>query len=182
MNLEEISLMGERNVSNSLAGALNRNILRLRKKIIQESLTDFDAVEHRLESVISVHGIQFINDSKATNINATFYALQSMKNPTIWIVGGVDKGNDYSELVPLVKKNVKAIVCLGINNEKIKATFSGIVPQIIETKTMKDAVSSAYMLGKKGDTVLLSPACANCDLFEDYQERGRQFKKEVKNL
>lgn len=182
MNLDEISLIGKHKASSSLAGALNGNILKLRKKIIQESLTDFDAVEHRLEPVISVHGIQFINDSKAININATFYALQSMTNPTIWIVSSMDKEKDYSELIPLVKKNIKAIVCLGTDNEKIKETFSNHVTQIIETQSMRDAVSSAYMLGKKGDNVLLSPACASYNLFENYEECGNEFKKEVKNL
>ncbi|MBV7441530.1 UDP-N-acetylmuramoyl-L-alanine--D-glutamate ligase [Weeksellaceae bacterium TAE3-ERU29] len=182
MKLEDLALLGEHNVSNSLAGALNGNILKLRKKIIQESLTDFDAVEHRLEPVLSIHGIKFINDSKATNTNSVFYALQSMKTPTVWIVGGKDKGNDYSELIPIVKKKVKAIVCLGADNSKIIESFKGVIDTIVDTNTMKDAVEAAYQLGEKGDTVLLSPACASFDLFESYEQRGNLFKAEVKKL
>ncbi|QAR30078.1 UDP-N-acetylmuramoyl-L-alanine--D-glutamate ligase [Ornithobacterium rhinotracheale] len=182
MKLEELALLGEHNVSNSLASALNGNILKLRKKIIQESLTDFDAVEHRLEPVLSVRGIEFINDSKATNINATFYALQSMRKPTIWIVGGKDKGNDYAELIPLVKKKVKAIVCLGLDNSKITECYRDIVPNITETKSMEEAVKTAYQYGESGDVVLLSPACASFDLFENYEQRGKLFKDEVKKL
>lgn len=139
-------------------------------------------MEHRLEPVLSVRGIEFINDSKATNINATFYALQSMKKPTVWIVGGKDKGNDYSELIPLVKKKVKAIVCLGVDNSKIVECYRDIVPNITETKSMEDAVKAAYEYGENGDTVLLSPACASFDLFENYEQRGKLFKAEVKKL
>lgn len=182
MKLEELALLGEHNVSNSLASALNGNILKLRKKIIQESLTDFDAVEHRLEPVLSVRGIEFINDSKATNINATFYALQSMKKPTIWIVGGKDKGNDYSELIPLVKKKVKAIVCLGVDNHKIVECYRDIISNITETKSMEEAVKAAYEYGEDGDVVLLSPACASFDLFDNYEQRGKLFKAEIKKL
>ena len=182
MKLEDLALLGEHNVSNSLAGALNGNILKLRKKTIQESLTDFDAVEHRLEPVLSIHGIKFINDSKATNTNSVFYALQSMKTPTVWIVGGTDKGNDYSELTSIVKKKVKAIVCLGADNSKIIESFKDIIEDIVDTNTMKDAVEAAYRLGEKGDTVLLSPACASFDLFENYEQRGNLFKAEVKKL
>ena len=182
MTVSELALSGKHNVSNSLAAALNGNIMKLRKNIIKDSLMEFDAVEHRLESVISVHGIQFINDSKATNVNSVFYALDSMKTPTIWIVGGKDKGNDYSSLIPMVKKKVKAIVCLGVDNQKIIETFSSYVDQIIETDNMKDAVNTAYLLGKNGDSVLLSPACASFDLFENYEERGKLFKEEVHKL
>ena len=182
MTVSELALSGKHNVSNSLAAALNGNIMKLRKNIIKDSLMEFDAVEHRLESVISVHGIQFINDSKATNVNSVFYALDSMKTPTIWIVGGKDKGNDYSSLIPMVKKKIKAIVCLGVDNQKIIKTFSSYVDQIIETDNMKDAVNTAYLLGKNGDSVLLSPACASFDLFENYEERGKLFKEEVHKL
>ncbi len=182
MTVEELALNGKHNVSNSLAAAMNGNILKLRKSIIKDSLMEFDAVEHRLESVISVHGIEFINDSKATNVNSVFYALQSMKTPTIWIVGGKDKGNNYEELIPMVKKKVKAIVCLGLDNSKIVETFSPFVDQIIETNNMKDAVNTAYLLGKNGETVLLSPACASFDLFESYEHRGKLFKEEVHKL
>ena len=182
MTVEELALNGKHNVSNSLAAAMNGNILKLRKSVIKDSLMEFDAVEHRLESVISVHGIEFINDSKATNVNSVFYALQSMKTPTIWIVGGKDKGNNYEELIPMVKKKVKAIVCLGLDNSKILETFSPFVDQIIETNNMKDAVNTAYLLGKNGETVLLSPACASFDLFESYEHRGKLFKEEVHKL
>lgn len=177
-----LGLRGKHNVSNSMAAATAANILKIRKETIKRSLSDFTAVEHRLESVLKIGGIEFINDSKATNVNATYFALESMKTSVIWIVGGTDKGNDYSSLVPLVKKKVRAIVCLGVDNAKIVNAFQGVVENIIETKTMQDAVRAAYMLGKKGDTVLLSPACASFDLFQSYEDRGNQFKKEVKNL
>ena len=182
MKVEEIALMGKHNVSNSLAAALTANVFKMRKDIMKDSLSDFDAVEHRLEKVHKVHGIQFINDSKATNVNAVFYALDSMTSPTVWIVGGVDKGNDYAELIPGVKKKVKAIVCLGLDNQKIIETFSPYIDQIIETDNMRDAVNTAYLLGKNGDTVLLSPACASFDLFNNYEHRGELFKEEVKRL
>src|SRR5690606_196494 len=155
---------GKHNVSNTMAAATTANILKIRKETIKRSLSDFTAVEHRLESVLKVGGIEFINDSKATNVNAAYYALESMKTPTVWIVGGTDKGNDYSDLVPLVKKKVRAIVCLGLDNTKILQKFEGLVDNIVETRSMQDAVRSAYMFGRKGDTVLLSPACASFDL------------------
>jgi len=139
-------------------------------------------VEHRLESVISVHKIAFINDSKATNVNSSWYALESMKKPVVWIVGGIDKGNDYSELYELVKSKVKAIVCLGVDNSKILEAFKNLGIDMVETQSMDDAVRSAYYLAKKGETVLLSPACASFDLFENFEDRGNQFKKAIKNL
>jgi len=182
LNIPEFSLRGKHNVSNSMAAATAANILKIRKETIKRSMSDFTAVEHRLESVLKVGGIEFINDSKATNVNAVYYALESMKTPTVWIVGGTDKGNDYTELIPLVRKKVRAIVCLGLDNAAIIQTFEGLVNNIVETRSMQDAVRSAYMFGRKGDTVLLSPACASYDLFENYQDRGNQFKKEVKNL
>ncbi|WP_068597466.1 UDP-N-acetylmuramoyl-L-alanine--D-glutamate ligase [Vaginella massiliensis] len=182
MPTNELGLMGKHNISNSLAAATAANILKIRKDVVKRSLADFKSVEHRLETVLKVGGIEFINDSKATNINATYFALESMKNPVVWIVGGVDKGNDYQELMPFVKKKVKAIVCLGVDNHKIVETFEGVVDHIIETNSMKNAVRAAYMLGRKGDAVLLSPACASFDLFESYEDRGNQFKKEVKGL
>jgi len=150
--------------------------------LVRESLMDFENVEHRLEFVAKINGIEFINDSKATNINAAWYALESMDKPTVWIVGGVDKGNDYSELEALVKEKVKAIVCLGENNEKIKEAFSGIVDQLVETSSAKEAVVAAYQLAKNDDTVLLSPACASFDLFKNYEDRGNQFKQAVRGL
>jgi UDP-N-acetylmuramoylalanine--D-glutamate ligase len=180
--ISEFALRGKHNVSNTMAAATAANILKIRKDTIKRSLFDFTAVEHRLETVIKVGGIEFINDSKATNVNAAYYALESMTAPTVWIVGGTDKGNDYSELMALVKKKVKAIVCLGVDNSKIIRAFEGVVDNIVETKSMQDAVRSAYMFGRKGDTVLLSPACASFDLFKSYEDRGNQFKKEVKNL
>ncbi|MBA5629530.1 UDP-N-acetylmuramoyl-L-alanine--D-glutamate ligase [Moheibacter lacus] len=182
LNASEFALRGRHNVSNTMAAATAANILKIRKETIKRSLFDFKAVEHRLESVLKIGGIEFINDSKATNVNATYYALESMNAPTVWIVGGTDKGNDYAELIPLVKKKVKAIVCLGLDNSKILAAFDGLVDNMIETKSMQDAVRSAYMYGGKGDAVLLSPACASFDLFKNYEDRGDQFKKEVKNL
>lgn len=182
LSISEFSLRGRHNVANTMAAATAANILKIRKDTIKRSLSDFTAVEHRLETVLKIGGIEFINDSKATNVNATYYALESMNAQTVWIVGGTDKGNDYSDLIPLVKKKVRAIVCLGLDNSKIVATFEGLVDNIVETQSMQDAVRAAYMLGKKGDTVLLSPACASFDLFKNYEDRGNQFKKEIKNL
>jgi len=139
-------------------------------------------VEHRLERFLKVHGIEFINDSKATNVNSTWYALESMNNQVVWIAGGVDKGNDYSMLNDLVREKVKAIVCLGVDNSKIHKAFDGVVHNIIDTTSMAEAVKSAYYLARNGDVVLLSPACASFDLFENYEDRGHQFKQEVRNL
>lgn len=181
-SISDLSLRGMHNVANSMAAATAANILKIRKETIKRSLSDFTAVEHRLETVLKIGGIEFINDSKATNVNATYYALESMNNPTVWIVGGTDKGNDYSDLIPLVKKKVRAIVCLGVDNSKILSAFEGLVDNMVETQSMQDAVRAAYMLGRKGDTVLLSPACASFDLFKNYEDRGNQFKKEIKNL
>jgi UDP-N-acetylmuramoylalanine--D-glutamate ligase len=182
MSIEELSLKGKHNIYNSMAAGIAGKVLEIRKEIIRESLSDFQGVEHRLEPVIKVKGIEFINDSKATNINSTWYALESMTNPVIWIVGGTDKGNDYSELYDLVKKKVKAIVCLGVDNTKIHKAFDGMIEGIIDTKSMKEAVTKAYHLGKPNDVVLLSPACASFDLFENYEDRGRQFKQCVREL
>lgn len=182
MSLDELSLRGKHNIYNSMAAGIAGRILDIRKEIIRESLQDFQGVEHRLEHVLKIHGVDFINDSKATNVNSAWYALESMTSPTVWIVGGQDKGNNYSELSELVKQKVKAIVCLGIDNSKIVSAFEGIVPTIIEAQSMIDAVKACYNLAKKGDTVLLSPACASFDLFENYEDRGRQFKTYVREL
>lgn len=182
MSIHELAMQGKHNLYNSMAAGITGRILDLRKDLIRESLSDFQNVEHRLEFVSSIHGIEFINDSKATNVNSTWYALESISKPIIWIVGGVDKGNDYTELFELVKDKVKAIVCLGKNNEKIKDAFGGMVNVIEETQSAKEAVATAYSLGQKGDVVLLSPACASFDLFENYEDRGQQFKKAVKAL
>ena len=182
MLTSELSLEGKHNVKNALAATSVAQLLKIRKKTIRESLTDFQGVEHRLEKVIKIQNVQYINDSKATNVNAAYYALDSMTTPTIWIVGGVDKGNDYDELMELVNKNVKAIICLGIDNKKIIDAFGDIVDVLVEATTMNEAVRQAYKLAEKGDTVLLSPACASFDLFENYEDRGRQFKEAVRNL
>jgi UDP-N-acetylmuramoylalanine--D-glutamate ligase len=182
MTIHEFALKGRHNTYNSMAAAIAGKILNIRKEVIRESLADFQGVEHRLEPVITVCGINFINDSKATNVNSTWYALECMENPIIWIVGGVDKGNDYSELFPLVKQKIKAIVCLGKDNKKIIEAFKDKIETIVETSSMEEAVRSSYYLAKKGETVLLSPACASFDLFKNYEDRGRQFKKAVRNL
>ncbi len=182
MTIHDLALKGRHNIYNSMAAAITGKVLNIRKETIRESLTDFQGVEHRLESVIMVAGINFINDSKATNVNSTWYALECMQPGVVWIAGGVDKGNDYSELNTVVKEKVKAIVCLGKDNQKIIDSFSGLVPTIVETTSMEEAVRSAYYLAHKGDTVLLSPACASFDLFNNYEDRGRQFKLAVRNL
>jgi UDP-N-acetylmuramoylalanine--D-glutamate ligase len=182
MTIHDFALKGRHNTYNSMAAAIAGKILNIRKEVIRESLADFQGVEHRLEPVITVCGINFINDSKATNVNSTWYAIECMENDIIWIVGGVDKGNDYSELFPVVQKKVKAIVCLGKDNSKIIEAFKDKVSTIVETTSMEEAVRSSYYLAKKGETVLLSPACASFDLFKNYEDRGRQFKQAVRNL
>jgi UDP-N-acetylmuramoylalanine--D-glutamate ligase len=182
MSIHELALKGRHNTYNSMAAAIAGKVLNIRKDIIRESLADFQGVEHRLEPVIKVSGINFINDSKATNVNSTWYALECMETPVVWIVGGIDKGNDYSELFPVVKQKVKAVVCLGKDNRKILEAFTDKVPTVIEAFSMDEAVRSAYYLAKKGETVLLSPACASFDLFNNYEDRGRQFKAAVRNL
>jgi len=182
MTIHELALKGRHNTYNSMAAAIAGKVLNIRKEVIRESLADFQGVEHRLEPVITVCGINFINDSKATNVNSVWYALECMENEIVWIVGGVDKGNDYSELFSVVKKKVKAIVCMGKDNKKIVEAFKDKVATIVETASMEEAVRSSYYLAKKGDTVLLSPACASFDLFKNYEDRGRQFKQAVRNL
>ena len=182
MPLSGLTLKGKHNTKNAMAATLAAQLLKVRKDFIKESLENFEGAEHRLEFVAKINGVEFINDSKATNVNATFYALECMDNTTIWIVGGVDKGNDYTDLLPLVREKVKAIICLGIDNEKIKDTFASVVDIIVETVGAEEAVKVAQKLSEKGDVVLLSPACASFDLFENYEDRGRQFKNAVKNL
>ncbi len=182
MTLEQLALQGKHNVYNSMAASLAARIVDIRKDIIRESLEDFVNAEHRLEFVSTVNGIEFINDSKATNVNSTWYALESMQKPTIWIVGGQDKGNNYAELTDLVKEKVKAIVCLGVDNKKIIKAFKGVVETIVETESANEAVALAYKIGTKGDAVLLSPACASFDLFKNYEDRGVQFKQAVRGL
>jgi len=182
MTIHDLALKGRHNTYNSMAAAIAGKVLNIRKDVIRESLADFQGVEHRLEPVIAVCGINFINDSKATNVNSTWYALECMETKVIWIAGGIDKGNDYSELFEVVKKKVKAVVCLGKDNKKIVESFKDKVPTIVETMSMEEAVRSSYYLAAKGDTVLLSPACASFDLFNNYEDRGRQFKNSVRNL
>ncbi|MDF2447655.1 MAG: UDP-N-acetylmuramoylalanine--D-glutamate ligase [Bacteroidota bacterium] len=182
MTLEQLALAGKHNVYNSMAASLAARIVDIRKDIIRESLEDFVNVEHRLEFVASINGIEFINDSKATNINSTWYALESMQKPTVLILGGQDKGNNYDELMDLVKEKVKAIVCLGVDNKKIIKAFKGSVETIMEAGSAVEAVAMCYKLATKGDAVLLSPACASFDLFENYEDRGAQFKSAVRGL
>ncbi|MBW7675268.1 UDP-N-acetylmuramoyl-L-alanine--D-glutamate ligase [Chryseobacterium chendengshani] len=179
MKIEELSLMGTHNVANSLAASIAGKILDINNESIRNSLMTFQAVEHRLELVTEVDGVKFINDSKATNVNATYYALESMKTPTVWIVGGQDKGNDYSEIEDLVKRKVKAIVCLGVDNQKIIDFFKDKKEFIYNTSSMEEAVTISKSLAKNGDTVLLSPCCASFDLFKNYEDRGNQFKEQV---
>ena len=182
MPISKLGLQGEHNTKNAMAASTVSKLLSIRKETIRRSLENFQGVEHRLENVLKINNVKYINDSKGTNVNATFYALDSMEAPTVWIVGGVDKGNDYSELFPLVNEKVKAIICLGVDNDKIIRAFGNVVDIMVETHSMEDAVKVAYRLSKRGDAVLLSPACASFDLFEDYEDRGRQFKNAVRNL
>ena len=182
MLVNNLGLIGKHNVSNSLAAAVAAKIIEINNEELRKSLSDFKSVEHRLEPVLTIGGIDFINDSKATNVNATYFALESMTKPIVWIVGGKDKGNDYNEVLPFVKKKVKAIVCLGVDNSKLVEFFSPYIETIIETNTMKDCVEQSYKLATKGEAVLLSPACASFDLFSGYEDRGNQFKENVRKL
>ena len=182
MSILELSLQGKHNTYNSMAAGIASMVLEIRNDQLRESLSNFTGVEHRLERFLKVHGIEFINDSKATNVNSTWYALESLRKPIVWIAGGVDKGNDYSMLKGLAKEKVKAIVCLGKDNQKIHEAFKGVVKNIVDVLSMDEAVKAAYYLARNGDTVLLSPACASFDLFENYEDRGNQFKQKVRNL
>lgn len=182
METAQISLEGKHNLKNAMAATSVAQLMRIRKQTIRESLSNFQGVEHRLEKVLKIQNVQYINDSKATNVNATYFALESMTTPTVWIVGGVDKGNDYTELMALVHEKVKAIICLGVENKKIIDAFGNVVDMMVEVDNMRDAVNTAKHIAEKGDTVLLSPACASFDLFENYEDRGRQFKDAVRNL
>jgi UDP-N-acetylmuramoylalanine--D-glutamate ligase len=182
MSIQELGLKGRHNVYNSLAAGIVANIYGLRKDIIKESLADFKSLEHRLETVAKVRGMEFINDSKATNVNSTWYALESMTKPVIWIAGGIDKGNDYSVLQPLVKSKVRAMICLGLDNTKLHSAFGKCVDIMVNVTNMNDAVRMAYNLGNSGDVILLSPACASFDLFENYEDRGKKFKEAVIQL
>ncbi|MFY8096668.1 MAG: UDP-N-acetylmuramoyl-L-alanine--D-glutamate ligase [Flavobacterium sp.] len=182
MAINKLALEGKHNVKNAMAATTVAQLMKIRKDTIRESLTNFQGAEHRLEKVLKIQNVQYINDSKATNVNATFFALDSMTTPTVWIVGGVDKGNDYDELMPLVREKVKGIICLGVDNKKLVDKFENVVEVLVETTSMDEAVKIANKIAEKGDTVLLSPACASFDLFENYEDRGRQFKQAVQKL
>ncbi len=182
MPTANLALEGKHNIKNAMAATTVAHLLKIRKQTIRESLENFQGVEHRLENVLRINKVQYINDSKATNVNATYFALESMDAPTVWIVGGEDKGNDYRELFPFVNEKVKAIICLGVDNEKLFKAFGSMVDIIVETQYMSEAVKIAYKIAETGDNVLLSPACASFDLFENYEDRGRQFKEAVRKL
>ena len=182
MNTSDFSLRGQHNAYNSMAAAIIGQALNIRKEVIRESLMDFQNVEHRLEKVSTIRGVDYINDSKATNVNSTWYALESMDKPTVWIAGGVDKGNDYEMLKQLVAEKVRILVCMGLDNSKLHEAFGGCVDLIINTSSAQEAVHVASKMAKSGETILLSPACASFDLFKNYEDRGRQFKAAVKQL
>jgi len=182
MLVGELSLNGRHNLYNSMAAGIAGRVLEIRNEFIRKALTTFPGVEHRLEKVLKIRDVQYINDSKATNINSAWYALECMKTPVVWIAGGTDKGNDYSMLLNLVKEKVHSLICLGKDNSKLVESFGGVVPQYVEVSSMEDALKAAYKMSKPGDTVLLSPACASFDLFDNYEDRGRQFKQCVKEL
>lgn len=182
MSVLDLSLQGKHNIYNSMAAGIASMVFEIKNEQLRESMADFKGVEHRLEKFLKVHGIEFINDSKATNVNSTWYALESIPKSIVWIAGGIDKGNDYSMLMPLVREKVKAIVCLGKDNSKLHTAFGDVLKNIVDASNMEEAVKAAYYLSRNGDTVLLSPACASFDLFENYEDRGTQFKEQVRNL
>lgn len=182
MNIQQLGLRGMHNTYNGMAAAIMGNVLNIKNEVIRNSLMNFENIEHRLEAVATINGVEYINDSKATNVNSVWYALESMDKPLIWIAGGVDKGNDYTLIKDLVKQKVKMIICLGVDNLKIHQAFANDVELIVNTTSAKEAVDAAYKLAERGDAVLLSPACASFDLFDSYEDRGRQFKVAVKSL
>ena len=182
MSIHDLALQGKHNVYNSMAASVSTRIFDLRKELVRDSLSDYENIEHRLEFVAEIHGIKFINDSKATNVNSTWYALENYTEKIVWIVGGVDKGNDYSILENLVRDKVKAIICLGTDNQKLMEYFAPMVDKIAEAHTAAEAVNMGYAFATKNDVVLLSPACASFDLFENYEDRGQQFKRAVRAL
>ena len=182
MSIDDFKLKGKHNQYNSMAASLASMAVDIRKEKIREALQTFESLEHRMETVVTIKGVEFINDSKATNVNSTWFALESMQKPTILILGGVDKGNDYSTLKEMVTEKVKAIVCMGIDNRKIQEAFGSIVSLMVNTNSAEEAVQAAFHFASKGDVVLLSPACASFDLFKNYEDRGKQFKQAVKNL
>ena len=180
--IDDLSLKGKHNTLNAMAAALPARLFDIRNEVIRDSLSRFEAIEHRLEPVATIKGVEYINDSKATNVNSAWYALESISKPIVWIAGGTDKGNDYSVLVDLVPGRVKALICMGIDNRLLHDAFSDVIPVMVNTASMEESVRMAYHLAEKGDVVLLSPACASFDLFQNYEDRGRQFKKYVKML
>ena len=182
MTTSALALEGKHNLKNTMAASTAAKLIGIRKETIRESIANFQGAEHRLEKVLKIQHVLYVNDSKATNVNATYYALDSMSAPTVWIVGGVDKGNNYKELMPLVREKVKAIICLGTDNSKIVDAFGNVVDLLVETYAMEEAVKVAYKIAERGDIVLLSPACASFDLFKNYEDRGNQFKEAIKNL
>ena len=182
MSTDYLALDGQHNVKNAMAATLASLLVNVRKETLRQSIESFQGVPHRLEKVLKINHVEYINDSKATNVNATYYALEGIKKPIVWIVGGVDKGNDYSALMPLVREKVKAIICLGMDNTKLKETFGNAIDLMVETFSMEEAVKVAYKVSERGDSVLLSPACASFDLFENYEDRGNQFKESIRKL
>ncbi|NAY92373.1 UDP-N-acetylmuramoyl-L-alanine--D-glutamate ligase [Muricauda sp. JGD-17] len=182
MSTDILALEGQHNVKNAMAASLAALLVNVRKETIRQSIQSFQGVPHRLEKVLKINHVEYINDSKATNVNAAFYALDGIKKPIVWIAGGIDKGNEYSELMPLVREKVKAIVCLGMDNTKLKDAFGNVIDLMVETYSMEEAVKVAYKIAERGDAVLLSPACASFDLFKNYEDRGNQFKNAIKNL
>jgi UDP-N-acetylmuramoylalanine--D-glutamate ligase len=182
MYLQELALGGKHNVYNSMAAALAAKVMDIDNEAIRSGLATFQAVEHRLENVLSIRDVLYINDSKATNVDAAWYALECQTRPVVWIVGGTDKGNDYESLIPLAQEKVKAMICMGLDNKKFHESFEGIVPEIHDVASAQDAVKLAHSLAVSGDVVLLSPCCASFDLFKNYEDRGRQFKEAVRNL
>jgi UDP-N-acetylmuramoylalanine--D-glutamate ligase len=182
MYLQELALGGKHNVYNSMAAAIAAKVMDIDNEAIRNGLATFQAVEHRLEKVLSIKDVLYINDSKATNVDAAWYALECQTRPVVWIVGGTDKGNDYASLIPLAKEKVKAMICMGLDNRKFHESFEGIVPEIHDVTSAADAVKLAHSLAVPGDCVLLSPCCASFDLFKNYEDRGRQFKEAVRNL
>jgi len=182
MDLNQLTISGKHNTYNSMAASVIANSLLIRNEVIRESLMDFKNIEHRLEYVATVKGVDYINDSKATNVNSAWYALESMKKPVIWIAGGIDKGNDYESLVPLVKDRVRILICLGKNNIALHQAFTKHVDLVINVTSAKEAIQVANAMADREEVVLLSPACASFDLFDSYEDRGRQFKFEVRNL
>lgn len=182
MSVLDFALKGKHNQYNTMAAGLAGMTIGIRKEKIREAVKNFESLEHRMEKVLTVRGVDFINDSKATNVNSTWYALESMSQPVILILGGIDKGNDYSAILELVKEKVKAIVCMGVDNRKIHEAFGKDVGVMVNTASAREAVHSAFHLANKGDVVLLSPACSSFDLFKNYEDRGRQFKEAVMEL